>query len=131
MAKYRTKTVVDAVQLRWDTWNEVTELIGEFAKGMHGVYIDAFDEVYEKHPGGNPRIGLRYFDAAGYEAVAFEDDWIVKGVGGRIFHWPNATFAQTYEPIVGPYYAMGEGANGRSLHSSHIHMNYNDHEPLE
>lgn len=103
MAKFRVRSTVDAVQLRWDTWNEVCDLIGEFNEDIRGVYIDKFDQVHDHFMGADARIGLRYVDSEGCDQVAFQDDWIIRGFAGRIFHWPAETFAATYEPVEADY----------------------------
>lgn len=61
MAKFRRKpTPVEAVQLRWDTWSEVCELIaapGGLKEGHpEGCYVDAEGNVTEDT---NGRIGLK------------------------------------------------------------------------
>lgn len=103
MAKFRAKAEIDAVQLRWDTWNEVCELIGEFPDGATGVFLDQWDQPTHKFPGGTARIGFKYIDARGCEQLAVENDWIVKGITGLIFHVPAAKFAEKYDPVEAHY----------------------------
>ena len=57
MGRFRKKPVViEAVQLTWETWNEVCDFVGPFPEGMRGCYIDskgvAHDQLAE---GGDDR----------------------------------------------------------------------------
>lgn len=128
MAKYRVKAEVEAIQLRWDTWNDVCVLIGKFDNSIRGMFIDPFGNAHEKYMGADARIGLRYINSAGNETIAVQDDWIIKGTTGRIFHCPAAEFKEKYEPVEDTFsYGVSYGVNANS-HRDHIY--YNDHEPL-
>jgi hypothetical protein len=91
MAKYRKKPVIiDAIQLRWDTWGEVCELadVGKLTDGK---------------PQGNQKgekIGL---DIPTLEGLmhADENDYIIIGIKGEIYSCKPDIFEQTYEFVEG------------------------------
>lgn len=109
MAKFRPRATVEAVQLTWNTWSEVCDLIGKFDDTIKGIFIDPFGNAHDHYMGQDAKIGLRYLDSAGREKIAVQDDWIIRGTTGRIFHWPAEAFSASYEPV---------------------EPNYNDHPPL-
>lgn len=85
MARYRKKPVeIEAVQLTWQTWNEVCELIGEFPSGMRRVYLE--------------RIGLLIPTLEG-AMRANQDDWIIRGVNGELYPCKPDIFEKTYEKV--------------------------------
>lgn len=90
MARFRKKPVViEAVQLRWDTWSEVCEFAGvgkledgkpsgfTYADGSMGLHIPTLE-------------GL--MDAVG-------GDWIIRGVKGELYPCKPDIFLATYEPV--------------------------------
>ncbi len=87
--KYRKKPVViEAVQLRWDTWSEMCDFAGV------GKLTD-----------GQPQ-GSAYGEAIGLDIPtleglmhASENDWIIKGVNGEFYPCKPDIFEQTYERI--------------------------------
>ncbi|MFF4346826.1 hypothetical protein [Streptomyces sp. NPDC001530] len=107
MAQYRKRPVeIEAVQLRWDTWSEVCEFVGEFPDGMRGVYVDENDKPRDDFPGDRPdgrvaRIGLLIPTLEG-TMLAVEDDWIIRGVKGELYPCKPDIFAVTYEAIGAP-----------------------------
>ena len=89
MAKYRKKPVViEAVQLRWDTWNEMCDFAG-VGKMSDGKPEGCMDEL---------KIGL---DLPTLEGVqhASENDWIIKGVKGELYPSKPDIFEMTYDPV--------------------------------
>ena len=85
--KFRKKPVViDAVQLRWDTWSEMCDFagVGELADGKPEGRQDG------------EKIGL---DIPTLEGVmhAKENDWIIKGVQGELYPCKPDIFEMTYE----------------------------------
>jgi hypothetical protein len=59
MPRFRNKPIeVEAVQLTWQTWGEVCELLPDpFPEGMRGVAIDADGNTHDQ-PAADDRIGL-------------------------------------------------------------------------
>ena len=90
MAKYRKKPVViETVQLRWDTWDEMCEHadIGKLIDGKaEGVF------------GPDQSIGLNIPTLEGL-MVAQENDWIIKGVNGELYPCKPDIFEKTYEKV--------------------------------
>jgi len=104
--KFRLKPKpVEAVQLRWDTWSEMCEMIG--APGglceiigapvglkdgsPEGCYVDAWDR---ETTDTNGRIGLKIprKTREGVEGVeiAVQDDWVVRMDGELVVYKPEA-----------------------------------------
>ncbi len=89
--KYRKKPVViEAVQLRWDTWSEMCDHAGV------GRLLDNKPQGVEGLP--NNAIGM---DIPTLEGLmrADENDWIIKGVKGEIYPCKPDIFEATYEPV--------------------------------
>lgn len=92
--KFRKKPVViEAVQLRWDTWNEMCEHagVGKLEDGKpEGFWPDG-----ENNAAG--RIGMRIPTLEGLMTAA-EGDWIIRGVNGELYPCKTDIFEKTYEP---------------------------------
>ena len=87
--KYRKKPVViEAVQLRWDTWSEMCDFIGV------GKLKDGKPEGKQN----GEAIGLLIPTLEGL-MEAKENDWIIKGVKGEIYACKPDIFKQTYEAV--------------------------------
>jgi len=96
MGKYRKKPVViEAVQLRWDTWNEICDFVtlpwGE--DGVHGVYTR--DGVITTDI-GDDEIGLVIPTLEG-NMLGVKNDYIIKGVQGEFYPCKPDIFKATYE----------------------------------
>ena len=90
--KFRKKPVViEAVQLRWDTWNEMCVHAGV------GKLEDAKPEGFLP-PGTQGDIGLRIPTPEGL-MIASQNDWIIKGVHGELYPCKPDIFAATYEAV--------------------------------
>ena len=89
MAKFRKKPVViEAVQLRWDTWSEMCDFmptIGPNKGDPHGAQ-------------DGEKIQLVIPTLEG-EMTADENDWIIKGVKGEYYPCKPDIFEATYEPV--------------------------------
>ena len=92
--KFRKKPVViEAVQLRWDTWNEMCEHadVGKLTDGKpEGVQLDEDGNM------GGDLIGLHIPTLEGL-MLAVENDWIIRGVAGELYPCKPDIFDQTYE----------------------------------
>jgi hypothetical protein len=98
MPKYRKKPVViEAIQLRWDTWNEVCDFVPR-EYFYDGVYLD--DETFEPLRAGQTSntIGLKIKTPEGI-MLARQGDYIIKGVNGEIYPCKPDIFEKTYEPV--------------------------------
>ena len=87
--KYRKKpVVVEAIQLRWDTWNEMCDHagVGKLADGKPE------GEISGEH------ICLSIPTLEGL-MTAGENDWIIKGVKGELYPVKADIFEETYEPV--------------------------------
>jgi hypothetical protein len=101
MAKYRKlPVIIEAVQLKWENWNEVCELagVGLFSDGKpEGCYIgDDGKPMPKGHT--SEKIGLLIPTLDG-TVFAVENDWIIKGVAGEIYPCKPEIFSQTYEKV--------------------------------
>lgn len=99
MAKYRKKPVViEAIQLRWDTWGEICDFI-TLPWGpdrVHGTYHK--DGV--KTDDSSDRIALVIPTLEG-DYLALENDYIIKGVNGEFYPCKPDIFYKTYEKYLG------------------------------
>ena len=100
MPKFRKKPVViEAVQLRWDTWDEMCEhaCVGHLSDGKpEGCYVDAAGMATTDC--ANNRMGLQIPTLEGVMLVA-QDDWVIRGVKGELYPCKPDIFAATYEPV--------------------------------
>jgi hypothetical protein len=114
--RYRKRPVViEAVQLRWDTWDTVCEHadVGRIEDGKpQGGWVDR-EGIFHDAPldlGDVPgALGLAAQDAAGWTMalaiptlegvmIASENDWIIRGVQGELYSCKPDIFDATYEP---------------------------------
>ena len=89
--KFRKKPVViEAVQLRQDTWSEMCE------HAKVGRLEDGKPQGVEGLP--NDKIGL---DIPTLEGVmrANQNDWVIKGIKGELYHCKPDIFEATYEKV--------------------------------
>jgi hypothetical protein len=97
MAKFRKKPVViEAVQLRWDTWSEMCDFldVGHLAEGKpEGCYLDD-----EGVPGDGHRLGIQIPTLEGV-MIGSENDWIIKGIQGEFYPCKPDIFEATYESV--------------------------------
>ncbi len=100
MAEFRKKpVVVEAVQLRWDTWNEMCDHagVGKLSDAKpEGCYIQA-DGKATLTPGASDVLGLLIPTLEGL-MTASQDDYVIRGVKGEIYSCKPDIFEQTYEP---------------------------------
>ena len=90
--KFRKKPVViEAIQLRWDTWNEMCDFVGM------GKLSDGKPEGISLP---NNIIGLSIPTLEGV-MTASEGDWIIKGVNGEFYPCKPDIFEKTYEKAEG------------------------------
>jgi len=89
MSKYRKKPVViEAVQLRWDTWQEMCDHAGV------GCLSDGKPEGRKD----GEKIGMNIPTLEGL-MQAVENDWIIKGVKGELYPCKPDIFEATYEKV--------------------------------
>lgn len=95
--------MIEAVQLKWETWNEMCEFagVGKLSDNKpEGCFLDAANQpIPAPHGGSGPdggRIGLQIPTLEGL-LTAQEDDWVIKGVKGELYPCKPDIFAQTYE----------------------------------
>ncbi len=89
MGMYRKKpVVVEAVQLRWDTWQEMCEFadVGKLTDGKPEGCQDG------------EKIGMNIPTLEGL-LHASENDFIIKGVKGELYSCKLDIFEQTYEEV--------------------------------
>ena len=87
--EFRKKPVViEAVQLRWDTWSEMCDFAGV------GKLSDGKPEGKQD----GEKIGLLIPTLEGLMAGK-ENDWIIKGVKGELYPCKPDIFEETYERI--------------------------------
>jgi len=98
--KFRKKPVIiEAVQLRWDTWNEMCDFagVGKLTDGKPtGCYVGADGQGYVEQVSNE--IGLWIPTKEGL-MLGREMDWIIKGVAGELYPCKPGIFEQTYEKV--------------------------------
>ncbi len=102
MAKYRKKpVVVEAVQLRWDTWDEmcIHAGVGKLSEGKpEGCYVDLNGNALPSGGGAEgERMGLQIPTLEGL-MLGIQGDWIIRGVKGELYPCKPDIFDATYEP---------------------------------
>ena len=92
VAKYRKKPVViEALQLRWDTWQDMCDFVGV------GKLVDGKPEGFNPD-GDNSIIGLHIPTLEGV-MEAKENDYIIKGIQGEFYPCKPDIFDATYERV--------------------------------
>lgn len=97
MAKFRKKPVViEAVQLRWTTWCDVCEFLGDIISPENPARnVETFSDTCGE-------IGPHYIELTiptlEGPHIARHGDWIIKGVKGEFYPCKPDIFAATYEP---------------------------------
>lgn len=85
MKRFRKRPVViEAVQLRWDTWDAMCEHagVGKLSDGRpEGCYVAKDGSVSQV---GNDRMGLLIPTLEGL-MIATEGDWIIRGIKGELY----------------------------------------------
>ena len=101
LAKYRKKPVViEAVQLLWETWDEMRKHVGagKLSEGKpEGCFVDAKGEAFS-FPDTNDRIGLKILTPEGL-MLGVEGDYIIRGVKGELYPCKPDIFEATYEKV--------------------------------
>ena len=80
--------VIEAVQLRWDTWSEMCDFAGV------GKLVDNKPEGQMQ---GN-NIGLAIPTLEGL-MIANENDWVIRGISNELYPCKPDIFEKTYEPV--------------------------------
>ena len=99
--KFRKKPVIiEAVQLRWDTWSEMREFagVGKLSDGKpEGCFIGSDGNSL---PEGciSEEIGLHIPTLEGL-MLGRQNDWIIKGIKGELYPCKPDIFEATYEPM--------------------------------
>jgi hypothetical protein len=107
--KFRKKPVIiEAVQLLWNTWPEMSEHagVGYLVEGKpEGAFLDENGipspfPVTVTFPDGTEGLmmGLLIPTLEGL-MVAKEGDWVIKGIKGEIYPCKPDIFEATYEPV--------------------------------
>jgi hypothetical protein len=88
MSRWRKKPVViDAVQLRWDSWSEMCEHLGPDFFRLGGSGGPLGDDI---------QLSIPTLEGV---MLASENDWIIKGVKGEFYPCKPDIFALTYEEV--------------------------------
>lgn len=99
--RYRKKPVeVEAVQLRWDTWNEMCDFVGVGPGDdqPHGTWVDGAGKPIAERTSDAARIGLLIPTPEGV-MLAIECDWVIRGVQGEFYPCKPEIFDATYEAV--------------------------------
>lgn len=100
--KFRKKPVViEAVQLRWDTWDEMCKFagVGKLEDGKpQGCFLDEDGGYALPDNQWSDNMGMLIPTKEGL-MTARELDWIIKGVQGELYPCKPDIFEATYEPV--------------------------------
>jgi hypothetical protein len=100
MARYRKKPVViDAVQLRWTTWNEVCSFVDGIVSESNPAREISREEVSDTCGEDGPWYIALTIPTLEGDHTALHGDWIVKGVKGEFYPVKPDIFAATYEAM--------------------------------
>jgi len=91
----RKPVVIEAVQLRWDNWNEMCAHADVKPGGPEGCYVDAAGNITAD---SNAKMGLKIPTLEGV-MLAVEGDWVIRGVKGELYPVKPDIFEATYEPV--------------------------------
>jgi hypothetical protein len=109
MPKFRKKPVViEAVQLRWDTWSEMCDHagVGRLEDGKpQGTFLDDEGHPVNRTEGEDVPSHFIEGDTMGLLIptleglmIGREGDWIIRGVQGELYPCKPDIFDATYEP---------------------------------
>jgi hypothetical protein len=98
VAQYRKRPVViEAVQLRWNTWQEMCTFLGDIISVDNpGRNVDTYSDTCGEV--GPPWIELTIPTLEG-DHIARHGDWIIRGVNGEFYPCKPDIFAATYEKV--------------------------------
>jgi len=97
--KFRKKPVViEAVQLRWSTWNEVCEFLGNIISSDNPARDIPAAEVSDTCGEDGPIFIALTIPTLEGDHIARHGDWIIRGVQGEFYPCKPDIFEQTYEP---------------------------------
>ena len=98
MAKYRKiPVVIEAVQLRWATWGEMCDFLGNIISPSNpGRNVETFSDTCGE-------VGPQYIELTiptlEGDHIAKHGDYIIKGVKGEFYPCKPDIFEQTYEAV--------------------------------
>lgn len=101
--KYRHKPVViEAVRLRWSTWDDVCDFVGCLISPSHPAFYIAADEASDTCGEPGPEyIALKVTTTHGETAIIRHGDWIIPdSTPGTFYPCKPDVFEQTYEELV-------------------------------
>lgn len=97
--KFRKRPVtIEAVQIRWSTWDDVCLFLGDVVSEVFpAIPIHANEASDTCGEEGPMFISLRIPTLEGV-MIARHGDWIIRGVQGELYPCRPDIFAATYEP---------------------------------
>lgn len=95
--KYCKKPVViEAIQLRWTTWNDLCDFLGDIISAKNpGRNVETYSDTCGEIA---PYIEISIPTLEG-EMIAKHGDYIIKGVNGEFYPCKPDIFAKTYEEV--------------------------------
>lgn len=100
--RYRKRPIViEAIQLRWDTWDEMCNFaeVGKLVDGKpEGTFLDTEGQPVDEFPGDEGSLGLFIPTLEGV-MIGCENDWIIKGINGEFYPCKPDIFEKTYEAV--------------------------------
>ena len=99
--KFRKTVIIEAVQLRWDNWEEMCTHanVGKLQDGKpEGCFIDKQGQPTKDYT--DNIIGLLIPTLEGL-MIGIQNDWIIKDIKGEIYPCKPDIFELTYEKFEG------------------------------
>ena len=99
--KYRKRPIeVEAVQLRWSTWDRVREFVGDAISHTSPAWDISAEEASDTCGESEPYISFLVTTVHGETAVVRHGDWIIPDLRpGTFYPCKPEVFAATYELV--------------------------------
>lgn len=97
---HKKPVVIEAMQLRWDTWNEMCEHagVGKLSDNKpSGCYVDSDGKALPEGKTSD-EIGLLIPMLEGL-MLARQNDFVIKGIKGELYPCKPEIFEATYEAV--------------------------------
>lgn len=93
--------VVEAVQLKWDNWEEMctfADVGANHEKQPHGCFITKDGKATDE---ATPIIGMQIPTLEG-TMLATQGDWVIRGISGELYPCKPDIFEKTYDAVIDP-----------------------------
>lgn len=100
MPRFRKKPVViEALQLRWSTWNEMCDFLGNIISRENPARNISAAEASDTCGEQGPNFIALTIPTLEGDHTALHGDYIIKGVKGKFYPCKPDIFKETYEAV--------------------------------